>query len=670
MRKLNNNIPPKNLTSHLRSFKIWSVYKLDQWIAGEFWRMVALLGCMIFVVAILIAVVRHNLMDSINEEWTESLWLTLFNSLDAGVIADKEEKSSRGIMIFATIFGLLILSTLIGLISSKIDARLADLRRGRTYVCEKNHVLILGWNSAIFDLIREIHAATTPKHDFSVVILADQDNLKMMDDLYGFVRRESFKQAQAGIAKRLRIQKPVTRSGVPWDKASLELVRPSDADWILVLTDLDDPLGKDATTMKTLLALDGIIPKNKNTKIVASICSHVNQSLAKQAATRAQIVDADQIIARLLVQTCRQNGLGQVISDLVSFEGYELYPYEIDRSLVGRSILEFVCGAHNNSVVGFQIKDDSAKLLGEDRQQLDVRLQLGDKLWILAKDLENAKNFSISTPSEFKEPSPPPAIIQSKLIERKPSKVLIIGWNRRGSLVLDELDQHVSPNSEVTIFDPGGDELDRNLVQAVAMHRTNIQCTPLHIDNDIADWLETFHQQTSLDGFDYIIILDDDNFTSTGHNTDVAVARVILELRKLRKDSQNVWPRIVCEVSDERTRELIKNQSGEEFIASGKFVVSLMVQFALDPERISIYESIFDARGSEICTRLFTDYVDVKLSQSWSTVIEAALLRGEIAIGWIEIGEDDKFVNHLNPQLEKIILSPDSRALIIVLAKQ
>lgn len=672
MQKSEYEIPKKNLAQYFRVFRIWLAYKIDQWIAGGFWRMVALLAFVIIACAVFLAVVRHNYMTSINEEWTESFWLTLFNTLDAGVIADSAQKPSRGIMIFATIFGLLILSTLIGLIASKIDERLTHLRRGRTPVYETDHVLILGWNNAIFDLVREIHMAASPGPRPRVVVLAHHDNLMMMDDLHGFIKRESIKQAKAGMPKRRRIQRPVTRFGLPWDRASLELVRPWEARWILILTDLDDPSGKDATTIKTLLALDGMIPKHARTNIVASICSHVNKPLALQAAkSRAQVVDSDQIIARLLVQTCRQIGLGQVISDLTSFEGFELYPFQIGPDLTGRTLREFVRGARNHSVVGYQQQGHPTMLLGESLQQLDIRLMTGDKLWILAEDSKDAVNFSLNDPIIFEKTIQPAAIIQPKPKENKPEMVLIIGWNRRGSLVLAELDQHVALGSQVFVFDPGGDGLDRELQKEIKKTRTNIQCTPLHIEEDIAEWLELYHNQSrNLSEFNHIIILDDDNFTSQGHSADLAVARVVLELRKLRAEFNGRWPRIVCEVSDERTRQLIRNQEGEEFIASGRFVVSLMVQFALDSERSAIYESIFDAPGSEICTRAISEYVDMTLSPSWSTIVEATLLRGEVAIGWLIFGANAQYEVHLNPQLENCAFNLNSEARIIVLADQ
>lgn len=672
MQKSGREIPKKKLAQHFRIFRIWLAYKIDQWISGGFWRMVALLGFVIIASAVFLAVVRHNSMTSLNEEWTESLWLTLFNTLDAGVIADSSQKPSRGIMIFATIIGLLILSTLIGLIASKINERLTNLRRGRTSVHETDHVLILGWNNAIFDLVREIHMSSSPDPGPRVVVLAHYDNLMMMEDLNGFIHQESIKQAQAGIPKRRRIQKPVTRFGLPWDRASLELVRPREAKWILILTDLDDPSGKDATTIKTLLALDGMISKHTRTNIVASICSHVNKQLAMQAAkSRAQVVDSDQIIARLLVQTCRQIGLGQVISDLTSFEGFELYRFQIGPELTGHTLREFVRGTRNHSVVGYQQQGNPPILLGESPQQFDIRLVTGDKLWILAKDPTNALNFSLNDSLISEERIQPAAIIPPKPNENKPEIVLIIGWNRRGSLVLYELDQHVVLGSTVLVFDPGGEGLERGLQKEVKKTRTNIQVSALHIEEDIADWLELYHNQNqNLSEFDHIIILDDDNFTSQGHSADLAVARVVLELRKLRAEFNGRWPRIVCEVSDERTRQLIRNQEGEEFIASGRFVVSLMVQFALDSERSAIYESIFDALGSEICTRAISEYVDVALSPSWSTVVEAALRRGEVAIGWLIFGPNGEYAVHFNPQLENLNLKPTSTARIILLASR
>ena len=64
-------------------------------------------------------------------------------------------------MLALTLGGLFIVSALIGVLATGIDSKLADLRRGRSIVLEKDHTVILGWSESIFTIICELHARPT-----------------------------------------------------------------------------------------------------------------------------------------------------------------------------------------------------------------------------------------------------------------------------------------------------------------------------------------------------------------------------------------------------------------------------------------------------------------------------------------------------------------------------
>ena len=54
------------------------------------------------------------------------------------------------------ILGLVITSTLIGILSAGINIKFSELSKGKTKVIEKNHTIILGWSPYIFKIISEI----------------------------------------------------------------------------------------------------------------------------------------------------------------------------------------------------------------------------------------------------------------------------------------------------------------------------------------------------------------------------------------------------------------------------------------------------------------------------------------------------------------------------------
>ena len=86
---------------------------------------------------------------------------SLFHALDPGTVAGDGEGQWRFLltMLVLTIGGLFIVSALIGVIAAGIDTKLADLRRGRSIVLEKDHTVILGWSDSIFTIVRELTVA-------------------------------------------------------------------------------------------------------------------------------------------------------------------------------------------------------------------------------------------------------------------------------------------------------------------------------------------------------------------------------------------------------------------------------------------------------------------------------------------------------------------------------
>lgn len=628
-------------------------------------------GAVVIAVARVVVEARSAAVDT-TDSFREAVWQTVFNSLDAGVIASEPNRALRPVMIVATLLGLLILSTLIGVVTTRIDARVAGLRRGRTPVCESDHVLILGWNSAIFDLVREIHHSASDRNPPKVVVLADRDNGEMADLIGRFIDTERDLQEARGVPAYARIRRPITRSGVPWDPGVLSRVYPGYARWILVLTSQDD---SDAAAIKTLLALDGQLPRDQRPVMVASVGSHQNVGLAIEAAgSSALVVNADQTIARLLVQTSRQAGVGAVLGSLTSFDGEEIYSCPVHPELVGLSYRDAVLASARHSVLGIESAGGRPRLLGGHDVDLSTKLVASDRLWLLALDERDALSMRCERD--------PGRLIEHDAIrgfaEAPPrgERILVVGWNRRGALVIDELDQQVGPNSTVVVFDPVREDTrrdyDRGLERLQRTPRRNISAIqPVGVDEDMATWIERFHRgSSSLREFDSIIVLDDTDTAAGGVRTDLAVARVVLELRRLRAESPGDWPRVVCEVADERTRELIRIEEGEEFIASGRFVSSLMTHYALDQRRVPLYENLFDAPSAEICTRALGELVVDPSVVRWTTVVEACLRRGEVAIGWLSPNVRGGFDVHYNPDRLTPIAGLCDSARVVVLAER
>src|SRR4051794_11946727 len=169
---------------------------------------------LVLIVAFTVIVAVFGLRDDDDEAqpFFRDLMQNLFHALDPGTVAGDGLASWQFLltMLVLTIAGLFIVSALIGVIATGIDAKLADLRRGRSTVLEKDHTVILGWSESIFTIVRELTLANESRRKPVVVVLADRDKVEMEEILRAKV-------------PDLRGTRVICRSGSPMDLDDLAL---------------------------------------------------------------------------------------------------------------------------------------------------------------------------------------------------------------------------------------------------------------------------------------------------------------------------------------------------------------------------------------------------------------------------------------------------------------
>ena len=85
-------------------------------------------------------------------------------------------------LLLPTLGGVLVISSLIGVLSNVIQNKIEDLRKGRSLVMEENHTVILGWSSQIFTVLAEIIEANINPKNPAIAILADREKIDMEDE--------------------------------------------------------------------------------------------------------------------------------------------------------------------------------------------------------------------------------------------------------------------------------------------------------------------------------------------------------------------------------------------------------------------------------------------------------------------------------------------------------
>ncbi|HEY0033745.1 MAG TPA: hypothetical protein VGB81_10815, partial [Devosia sp.] len=235
-------------------------------------------------------------------DFFEGLWEALMRSMDAGTVAGDTGFGFRLVGLMVTLAGIFIFSTLIGVLSSGIESKLDELRKGRSTVLEQDHTVILNWSASIFDVINELVVANRSRRKPRIVIMSTRDKVEMEDEI-------ASKIADLGNTR------VICRHGDPTDIADLALVSPRDSRSIIILSPGDiEPADADSQVIKTILALVHDPRRRPELyRIAAEIRDAASAEVARVVGGQeAQLVLADDLIARIVVHSARQSGLSAV----------------------------------------------------------------------------------------------------------------------------------------------------------------------------------------------------------------------------------------------------------------------------------------------------------------------------------------------------------------------
>src|SRR6185369_920303 len=159
----------------------------------------------------------------------EAAWEALMRTLDSGTMGGDTGWGFRGVMLAVTLGGIFVVSALIGVLSSGIEGKLDELRKGRSDVLEKDHTIILNWSASVFDIISELTIANQSRRRPRIVIMADKDKVEMEDEI-------------AQKVPNLKNTRVICRSGDPTDLTDLGITSPQTSRSIIVLSpDAADP---------------------------------------------------------------------------------------------------------------------------------------------------------------------------------------------------------------------------------------------------------------------------------------------------------------------------------------------------------------------------------------------------------------------------------------------
>ena len=306
-------------------------YHFDNFISRGIKGVVLLLfvSTLIFVLVVTTITVRigggeartvlwNNLAAAINSWWPFSF--------------DEDEISNVVLISRAVIaiFGLFFTSILIGVISERIETKVRELRRGKSNVIEKNHLIVAGYDFNNITLLKELINASYYSRKILIIDNGNKDEI------------ENHIYTNIDVPNNVKI---IVRTFETWDMENLKKCNLESSSAIVI-----HPMS-DLKTLKTIMAIKKILRAYPNSK--THIVSGINDSdyMINFSNEKDVMFQINNLIAKIIAVSNNQVGLAKILTSIISFEGSEFY-ISSNNSWKGKTFLELMGGMVNAVPVG------------------------------------------------------------------------------------------------------------------------------------------------------------------------------------------------------------------------------------------------------------------------------------------------------------------------------
>ncbi len=587
-----------------------------------------------FLLGLIMTIVHYSINQDKDGSFFDNWWNSITTILGIG---SGTNWTDRIINFLYWSFSVAISGSIIGFIAKGISNLVEQLKKGKSQVICKNHILILGWSNSIFSILKELSIANENVKNAVVIIFSELDNEKMQDEI----------AAKVDVKLNLKI---ITRSGDSTNPIELEMANPTDAKNIIVLGQNQNQ-NSDTKVVTTILALHSMLKKT-NISIIAQIndAKHV-KNISQIKNINIIPVLSKNIITNLTAQILRQNGIGTVILDLLDFDGDEIYFSEIPQ-LVGKTYLEALLSLDDSSVMGI-IDIENQTQLNPDNNTI---INTGDKLIVISKDDDTViySSAQLANQNNF--------ILPEGSSEKKDNNILFIGWSSIGIDIVTSLVTFLNSTSKITVL-YHSEYIDLSNVSINIYN--NIKIEFISVSESDFD-LETFVKKGNYK--DIMIIGYTDKLSIPEADT-----MTLLEMLKLDNIKQNELTnkfRVIAQILDSSKAKLAEFTETEELIISDNLVALLMSQLIENPNLHFVFNDLFDAEGASLNICPIEEYAELNTEISFADLVFTAGKRNQSAIGF-KI-ENTNISNHtdgifLNPS-KKTKINPKKGDQIIVIS--
>jgi len=444
----------------------------------------------------------------------------------------------------------------------------------------------------------------------------------------------------------------VCRNGNPIDVNDMSIVNMNDSRSMILIED------SDANTIKAVLAITNTEGcKDKTFTIVTVLNDEKNLEVARIASQgRVEYILYNNIISRIMAQTCRQPGISAVYLDLLDYDGDEIYITKCP-ALAGKTFGEALHYFAGSSLIGVK-RGETTQL----KPPMDWVIEEGDEVIAISADDDTVVALEAS-PDRIQEDAIETANLSSV---PDPEFILILGWNENASAIISELDSYVPHGSFLAVASDREDAGDQ-------WQKTGRSLTNLTVEfyfDDITD--RKVLDALMARNYHHVVLLSD-KYTDDIQKADANTLITLLHLRDISEKTDLVF-NTVSEMLDNRNRQLAEVAKVNDFIISEKIISLMLAQISENKYLGPVFQDLFDADGSEIYMKPAANYIKKGKKTNYYTVVESARRKDEVVIGYkIKSQQSDKskgYGIYTNPVKSSEIIFEENDMLIVLAEEQ
>ena len=635
------------------------------------------------------------------------LWSTFGYFIDVGTIAAEGyyDNSSwdKLLKIFITIFGVIIFSTFIGIISQAISDRVELLRSGNGPLYEKNHIVIFNFTRKLIPLLQELFQAFEDNnYKTSIVIVSD------------LLPRDAQNRVESylDIPKKINL---IFRTGYAWQKKIPNIVNLNEANQLIILKpdineefnnieDCDIEVGKCITTLlesnqfnrtKTNVICE-FFTKQKSELYrfyVSDILQEDRNINFAQSQNKILFIEVEDCRANLISQAVNTPDILEIYDEIFSYTGSEIYFIEFNKL---DTVLRDKCLMFKN----LKMKDLNAKLFNsicigtffqkddfDQSDETEVKIQINPKnifnfdeisgFIFIAHDLneiyrdineieDTHKNqISLNNISYFDDKEVINPVIVADEVNFNRLKKIINRISDNEDIEIDKLklihDEYIS-NEEISNLNEEFKNQFEFFIKKIDFHELRNETRyPYKI---LKDLFEGYNKIICV--YDNIVD-DDDNINNIKDNKVVDTFKLFSFINKNDKTKINKNISFISEVGGFKTKQHLENNRkfyynpfiGEDIIDLNTISSKIIASGVIDSRNVQLINSFLE-KGQKV--KSYTINNDLLETSFDELEFYFANKKNEILIGIIDydLYENDKFY-YKRKKINQIIVNPDQR---------